>query len=39
MATPPLPDATSCATLDAQIERLMRCSPLPESEVKVRGEA
>ena len=37
MSAPPLPDAASCATLDAQIERLMRCSPLPEGEVKVRG--
>ena len=36
MSAPPLPDAASCATLDAQIERLMRCSPLPEGEVKVR---
>jgi hypothetical protein len=37
MATPhPPPDAAQTATLDAQIERLMRCSPLPEPEVKVR---
>jgi hypothetical protein len=36
MATPPPPpDAAQTATLDAQIERLMRCSPLPEPEVKV----
>ncbi len=37
-APPPPPDATQTATLDAQIERLMRCSPLPEPEVKVSEE-
>ena len=35
-APPALPDAATCAQLDAQIERLLRCSPLPEPEVKVR---
>ena len=35
-APPPPPDAAQTATLDAQNERLMRCSPLPEPEVKVR---
>jgi len=35
-APPALPDAAACAQLDAQIERLLRCSPLPEPEVKVR---